>query len=252
MSRPSPKLYDALVKAFHKIGRAEFTAAGRLANCSAHIAKRAWEQGWPQKDEFDAPMPAIRDLFHQEIIAARATRAKVTRELLARQAKAMQDAADDAAQQRAIEGMAVRSIMVAVDALARETVGITQSVLPKLQTKINELVLQALDDPETSLTRLQQIITWVNTNLEIIAKTAEKAQTLERKYMGEPDTTIRVVNDQSPEEKIAAITQTLVSLANSGRLAMPPPADKVEAGVKKSDIIDAELFEVQSNLNKMD
>lgn len=249
--RPTPALYEGLVKAFSTLGRAEYAAAGRLAKCSSTIAKRAWNDGWPQRDINDMPMPPIKDLFQQEVLTARAARAQITRRLINRQAKLMQEAQDDATQQRAIEGMAVRSIMVAVDALARETVQFT-GILPKIQSKINELVQQALEDPEVPLSRLQQIITWAHANLDMLAKAADKAQALERKYMGEPDTTIRLVDGRSSQEKIAALTSTLMALKESGRLALMPTPESIEANMHKATVIDAVISEVRAHAEEDD
>lgn len=249
--RPTPATYDRLVHAFHKLGRAEFTAAGKLASVSAHVAKRAWEKGWPQRPETnDPPMPPIKDVIHQEVLAARAARAEATRKLIARQTKLLQDAHDDQTQQRAIEGMAVRSILVAVDALARETVQVT-GLLPKIQSKIMELVQQALEDPEIPLSRLQQIITWMHTNLDLLAKTAEKAQVLERKYMGEPDATVKIIDGRSPEEKVSALVATLMSLKEAGRLSAVPSHEIVVDALPNAQTaveLRDDLFEVEESL----
>lgn len=248
MARPTPKLYNALVEAFTKVGKPEYAKVARLAATSSYVAKRAWEAGWPQRDELDMEMPAIREVLYGEVLAARAARATATRRLMAKHAQMLQDAQDDSAQQRAIEGMAVRSIMVAVDALARETVQFTK-LLPKLQAKITELLNRAIDDPDFSLQQLQQVITWATVNLDTLSKAADKAQALERKFMGEADTTIKVVDGRSPEEKAGSLLKTLLALKEANRLPSPAAPEKVLAAVPSSDslqealpVIDAEFI----------
>jgi len=145
---------------------------------------------------------------------------------------------DDAAQQRAIEGMAVRSVLVVSDALAREMVQFT-TLAPKLQAKINELVNQAIDDPDFSLQQLQQLITWATNNLDVLTKAVERAQSLERKYMGEADTTIRIIDSRTAEDKASTLVQTLMALHESRRLSLTPDPDKVIAGMGKGEALKA-------------
>lgn len=229
--RPTQEEYQALEKAFAQHGRPEFKPVGKLAKQPAAIAKRAWEEGFPSVDPLDFPMPAIKDTFHAEVIGARAARAAATRKLIARHARIIQDATDDQTHQRAVEGMTVRSLMLTVDAMAREMLQFT-TAMPKIQAKINSIIQEALDDPEIPLARLQQIVTWGLTNLDLLMKSADKAQVLERRFMGEPDQTIKITDSRTSEEKVSALAQTLMMLSRSGRLNLVPSVDGVIEGFK--------------------
>lgn len=233
MARPTIKTYDNITRAFLQVGRADFKKVAGLCGQTTHLVKRAWETGFPQNDPSDPVMLPIKQVIEGEVLAAKAARASATRKLMSRHAQQLQDAIDDSAQQRAIEGMAVRSIMVAVDSLARETVQFT-ALIPKLQAKINELVSQAIDDPDFTLQQLQQLITWATANLDVLSKTAERAQSLERKFMGEADTTVRIVDQRTPEEKATNLVATLMALKANNRLSFTPSDDVVIGGMNDS------------------
>ncbi len=233
--RPTPKTYDELVKAFRVIGKNDYAAAARVAGTVPQVAKKAWLTGWPIESPVDMPMPAIKDLFERQVFAARAARAKATKALMQKQAEMLNAAQDDAAQQRAIEGMAARSIMVTVDAFASQMLQLT-SVFPKLQAKINGLIEEMMADEEVPLSRMQQVITWAITNIDLLTKAMEKAQVIERKYLGDADSTIKIIDSRTPEERINGIMSTLLSLKDAGKLpalpSMPTVIDvsKTEAG----------------------
>ncbi len=247
-ARPTPALYERLVKAYEQLGRAEYAAAGRIAGCSALVAKRGWDEGWPQRDQDDYPMPAIKTVFEAIVVAARSARARATRELMKHHSKSLKEAVDDAAQQRAIEGMAVRSIMVAVDSLARETVAVTHQILPRLTQKVVELAEKAMADPDVQLGKLQQITTWLHQNLDLLSKTADKAQVMERRYMGEAESTLKIIDGRSQDEKVAALTSALVLLAQRGKLGITVSETKVLENLPQNKVIDAEVFDVSDRL----
>jgi hypothetical protein len=224
--RPTPKTYDELVKAFRIIGKNDYSQAARLANTVPTIAKRAWLTGWPSEIPTDPPMPAIKDMFERQVFAARAARAKATKSLMQKQAEMLNAAQDDAAQQRAIEGMAARSIMVTVDAFASQMLQLS-TVFPKLQKKINALIEEMMNDEEVPLSRMQQVITWAVTNMDMLTKAMEKAQTIERKFLGDADATVKIVDGRTPEERISGIMTTLLSLKDAGKLPALPSLPNV-------------------------
>lgn len=239
--RPTPKTYDELVKAFRIIGRNDYTQAARMAGTVPATAKRAWQMGWAQELPTDIPMPAIKDLFERQVFAARAARAKATRSLMQKQAEILNAAQDDAAQQRAIEGMAARSIMVTVDAFASQMLQLS-TIFPKLQKKINALLEEMMNDDEVPLSRMQQVITWAVTNVDMLTKAMEKAQVIERKFLGDADATVKIIDGRSPEERINGIMSTLMSLKETGKLPAFPSMPTV---------IDVSKTEASSLLKKL-
>ena len=235
--RPTPKTYDELLKAYRMIGRNDYSAAARLAGTVPQVAKRAWLTGWPIEVPTDMPMPAIKDLFERQVFAARAARAKATKALMQKQAEMLNAAQDDAAQQRAIEGMAARSIMVTVDAFASQMLQLS-TIFPKLQGKINALIEEMMADEEVPLSRMQQVITWAITNIDLLTKAMEKAQVIERKFLGDADSTIKIVDGRTPEERINSIMSTLLSLKDAGKLpALPSIPTVIDVGRTESSTL---------------
>lgn len=219
-ARPKPKTYDDLVAAFRSLDRVDYVAAARLAGTTPAIAKRAWLSGWPPEDSLSYPMRPIRDLHEREALAARAIRQQAHAKAMAEQARLLQEASDDAAHQRAIEGMAVRSVMLITDKMAQGMLDIVVAVFPKLQKKLAEIIEEATADEDIPLSRLQQIVTWLFENHERLGKLLEKAQAAERKYLGEADQTVKVIDNRTAEERLGAIAETLVKLQTAGRLEL--------------------------------
>lgn len=218
--RPTPLLYDELLRAYRQLGTADYTGAARLSGTTPAVAKRAWLKGWPQKDITDSPMPPLQSVFEAAALSARAQRQRAHQALMHEQQKKLAAAVGDVAQQKAVEGMAVRSLMIATDKLGAGTLSMITRVFPALEKKLIELIEQATLDEEIPLSRLQQIVTWLVELQERLAKQLQVAQLVERKHMGEADQTLRVVDERTTEEKVNTMAMTLLSLRSAGRLEL--------------------------------
>jgi hypothetical protein len=248
--RPTPLLYDNLLKAFRQLGTADYTGAARLSATTPAIAKRAWLKGWPQRDPTDPPMPPLQSVFEAAALSARAHRQRAHQALMHEQQKKLASAVGDVAQQKAIEGMAARSLMIATDKLSSGTLSMITRVFPKLEAKLIELIEAATLDEDIPLSRLQQIVTWLVELQDRLAKQLQVAQLVERKHMGEADQTIRVTDDRSTEEKVHAMAHTLMSLRTAGRLELKALLPAVVEMGRDVDELASKLIDIEPSERK--
>lgn len=241
-SRPKPKTYDDLVAAYRTLDRVDHVAAARIAGTTPAIAKRAWISGWELDAPTSYPMPAIRDLHEREALAARAIRQKAHAKAMSEQSRLLMEASDDAAHQRAIEGMAVRSVMLITDKMAQGMLDIVTSVFPRLQKKLAQIIEEVTADDEIPLSRLQQIVTWLFENHERLGKLLEKAQAAERKYLGEADQTVKLIDNRTADERLGAIAETLVKLQTTGRLELRSLIPEVREMAAHADAVKTSIL----------
>jgi hypothetical protein len=170
-------------------------------------------------------MPPIRDTLLSESEEARAQRTRVFREVQASEARRTVEAHDDAVKTRVQEGLLVQ----ATRGVAGKTLGqalrlagaceaLTESVVAQLQEEFVGKNAYGLE--KKSVEEKMAVLKDVSAIAKEASKLATVAMELERKFMGQPEKIVGVV-DMSVEEQINELVKGMDELKALGASSDP-------------------------------
>jgi len=184
--------YDRLVQAFRE--KPNVARAAREAGCSEKAAYKAFHRGYDRPEWASVP---IKQLLEEEQLAARAKleeerrmREGVSDEFhrsqagrASRYADEREKAKDDAAQQQAAEGRAVRAAMVHGQAILAIAGQLGQAALPIVQ-RAAELIAHERPGTYKEVIDLVAKVAWLGQSAVAVVG---RAMELERLRLGKPD-----------------------------------------------------------------
>jgi len=231
--RPLLVVYDAIVATYRKLEREDggikqshHYQVAKLLKQSPQVVIWAWETGWPGAKGIP-PMVAVRDLVFREQVLARSRRNQAMQKLVAARTKELNEAVEDSAQARALEGLAVRQQMMVASELMANTLQMllgAQKMRESVIAGINELAA----DPTTPMSKRLQIMDTLSEIAERDSKTLERAQALERRFMGEVEQRHKVDSESAAAVTAESMYDNLAALframgVNSKTEALPAP-----------------------------
>lgn len=185
----TPETYDLMVRAYRERPGVHSHAA-RMANCDVRMARRGWEEGWPNR-----PFAvAIKDFLANERLMARARAAELEeqryREKLAMQEKASAEAAETLAHEAKNMHMAVMDTQLALGMLGSQSMA---NAISKLVKRIESAAAEA--DKIGVGTCAKIVTSWTAALCKLTAANRENVAT-ERLRKGEPTEVLGVKVEQ--------------------------------------------------------
>lgn len=244
VERPTRSTYDAIVALYRKIDRdnpkgvtaSTHTEVGRILRIPTAVARRAWHKGWQgEPGRAGVPgvsaatpstptLPPVKDLMLRERVLARAKRNRTIRNIVDTRTKELEAAVDDAAEARALEGFGVRQLMMVGVELQANTLQLLLAS-QKMRESVIEGIQAVADDPRTPISKRLQIMNTLSEIAERDSKTLERAQLLERRFMGEVESRQKVESAEAtttPERVFDELTGLIRALGlNQASTARP-------------------------------
>lgn len=169
-----------LKKAFREHGD-NFQAVSRTAKVSRNTAKKAWFEGYPDKD-----IPPLKDFIADERKAARAAMSTVMNEITVDHETQLEiKARKIAIEARADEGLMIRRTRKSIMKLMETAENLSDSILeiaPQIRTAIMGMELNTVDDLER-MVRLYRSLSMITQNG---ARSAYQTIQAERLLLGQP------------------------------------------------------------------
>ena len=216
------ELWERILKSFRTHGQ-NFTQVGKDCGVSAMTARKAWREGWANKEGMEFAVP-IRDYLQQEKVRARAALqrekdALVKDHRIASQAS-LKEAIDagfkDLVDSRAKQGKVIRAArdnsfaaLVVASKLLKASVPLADKIATQLETE---------DLPvKERLAALRAVSRFTKDAADI----AQIADDMERKALGEPDTILQVqhgvsMNIEEAKEALADVAELLETYGEDG------------------------------------
>ena len=246
-SRPQTAIYDSIVACYRKLDREVGGIKGPHHQQIAKLLKQphqvvvwAWEKGWPGAQGIPG-MPAVRDLIFREQVLARAARNKTMQKLIEARTEELNNATEDSARSRALEGLAVRQQMMVAGELLNNTLQVLMGV-QKMRESVIAGVNELANDPKTPMSKRLQIMDQLSEIAERDSKTLERAQALERRFMGEVEQRHRVDADtasaataESVFDNLSALLRAMGVQQKPAAGALPAPAEPLLVTVEPLD-----------------
>lgn len=183
----------------------------RILRTTSDLCRRAWHRGWESTDRKTPTMLPIKDLIFREKVVARGKRNQLVKKLIDNRLKVIEAAEEDNAQSRALEGLAVRQLMAVGSELTANTykmllasAAVRDSVIKGMQ--------QVADDPSTPISKRLSIMNTISEIAERDSKTLERAQTLERRFMGEIESRQKIEGNSASSTTPESVYDDLAGL----------------------------------------
>ncbi len=236
-TRPQTAIYDAIVACYRKLDREAGGIKGvhhqqvaKLLKQPQQVVMWAWERGWPGAQGIPG-MPAVRDLIFREQVLARAARNKAMQKMIEARTEELNNATEDSARSRALEGLAVRQQMMVAGELLNNTLQVLMGV-QRMRESVIAGINELADDPSTPMSKRLQIMNQMSEIAERDSKTLERAQALERRFMGEVEQRHKMDGEASAAATAESVFDNLSALLRAmgvqqkpGAGALPAPAD---------------------------
>lgn len=235
---PPLVVWDAMVALYRRYDKenpngvtlSTHTQVARILKTTSDVCRKAWHRGWPSTDRKVATLLPIKELVFRDKVLARAKRNGLVNKLMDTRLKMVDQANDDAAESRALEGLAVRQQMMVAGELLANTYQVLRASAAVRESIIKGLQITA-DDPTTPMSKRLAIMNTISEIAERDSKTLERAQTLERRFMGEVESRQKVETGATVSTSAEAVYDDLAGLfralnLGSVRGALPPPAAK--------------------------
>jgi len=202
-ARITQEKYDKMVEAYRQ-APGNSSRCARASGVDRHTARKAWAEGWP-----DRLLRPIKDVYHEEQLAARARLAKAREEELSKLA-AMQAGTEQLDRERArddsIASIEEETKMVRA---SRHSAMALQVILQRLlrgsatlaERVEEELANMTLKTPKELIAILKELSTVTRQANEA----ARLAQQMEHSLVGKPDQWLGIASDTSPQEAAAEV-----------------------------------------------
>lgn len=225
----TPENWHKLVEAFRE-KPGNYTHAGKTAGCDLRCSRRAWNEGWPNKDFAKVP---IKDILEQEKLFVRAEYAKeeaAEAEHAARVRGAYDLVRDDVIIEKAQE---VKVIKAAFGNATR--VLAMAGHLGESMVELSKQVSKALANPDEELEfwraiNLMKSYAWLN---QQGMNLAQGALGMIRKEAGDPDETIKVISESDVRASSLEEERTLAAFGGD--------VDELRGAIR--DVLDGTMSE---------
>lgn len=245
VSRPDHETWVNLLNTFSSLGGSVRKVTAATGYDRALVAQ-AWGTGWPfvpgrdivlspdgvsilQKAVPSKPsILPIYDVIERGKLEARRTRKRIYHDTVKAHERFAADAQDDAATQRALEALAVRSSLLLADQAVKNALQLqlaTRSMYPVLAQKLKEAA------EERSAGSIMKTLREVAEIGRLGVQQLETAMVLERKHLGKAESIYATVEDRSPSDiareiermLLGALTSRLESATSSVTMEGPDP-----------------------------